>query len=93
MILFASVLLSSCGNKEEISNSNLTIKLNEFPQELNELGENVSDLFRISITLQNITTKKNYHYDLDNENEYCAKTKDVVRQQKLQIFAKIIKQN
>lgn len=75
MILFASVLLSSCRNKEEISNSNLTIKLNVFPQELNELGENVSDLFRISITLQNITTKKNYHYDLDNENEYCAKTK------------------
>lgn len=42
LILFASVLLSSCGSKEEISNSNLTIKLNEFPQELNELGDRVS---------------------------------------------------
>lgn len=46
------------------------VRLEDIPQEIKMLGDNVQDMLEISVILENITTERQYRFELNTENDF-----------------------
>lgn len=64
--------LTGCGKTGKLDEGDCAcvVSLESIPQEFKMLGDNAESQLNIEVTLQNITTERNYHFTLDRENGF-----------------------
>lgn len=72
VICVLALSLTGCGNAGKLDEGDCVcvVSLENIPQEFDMLGDNGGSLLKIEVVLENITTERQYHFILDEENGF-----------------------
>ncbi|MCI9323655.1 MAG: hypothetical protein HFH81_10425 [Lachnospiraceae bacterium] len=71
-IFILALFLTGCGKAGRLDEGNCpcVVRLQDIPREFKMLEENLQEQLEISVTLENITTERQYRFELNTENGF-----------------------
>lgn len=72
LVCILALFLAGCGKKGRLDEGEYAcvVRLESIPQEFKMLEDNVQEMLEINVTLENITTERQYRFVLNMENDF-----------------------
>ena len=72
LVCILALFLAGCGKTGKLDEGECAclVRLEDIPQEFRMLGDNVQEMLEITVILENITTERQYRFELNTENNF-----------------------